>query len=276
MEILTLILSEKRCIAATNARQAKEICKESFRYFITFFKVLSIKGGIRRDVWHLFDQANQTLQNRCYLTWIIRMQIEREDFKKQDPWINEKIQKGECRVMQSKREGGFETQLSVVLVVRKAMQRIRKDTENKMLKTVILKDRFMEKVFANVALKNELRKLKGNSMDTKFAKPSILGKSVLKTTRNQSVVRQPNAFKSERPNFSKPRFASQVDVNNDLSKLVTQHYLPKTTLLAPLLKEKKSVRFSALYLQKKRNLLKFNNAKDFHNWKDVEAKLKSA
>ncbi|GJR34090.1 hypothetical protein Tco_1209774 [Tanacetum coccineum] len=84
-----------------------------------------------------------------------------------------------------------------------------------------------EKVFANVALKNELRKLKGNSVDTKFAKPSILGKPVLQPPRNQSVVRQPNAFKSERPNFSKPRFASQVDVNNVLSKPVTPHYLPK-------------------------------------------------
>ncbi|GKB57866.1 hypothetical protein Tco_0914052 [Tanacetum coccineum] len=90
-----------------------------------------------------------------------------------------------------------------------------------------LKAQIQEKVFANAALKNELRKLKGNSVDTKFAKPSILGKPVLQPLRNQSVVRQPNAFKSERPNFSKPRFASQVDVNNVLSKPVTPHYLPK-------------------------------------------------
>ncbi|GJZ33250.1 hypothetical protein Tco_0578686 [Tanacetum coccineum] len=90
-----------------------------------------------------------------------------------------------------------------------------------------LKAQIQEKVFANIVLKNELRKLKGNSMDTKFAKPSILGKPVLQPPRNQSVVRQPNAFKSERHNFLKPRFASQVDVNNVLSKPVTQHYLPK-------------------------------------------------
>ncbi|GKD48333.1 hypothetical protein Tco_1277309 [Tanacetum coccineum] len=88
-----------------------------------------------------------------------------------------------------------------------------------------LKAQIQEKIFANVALKNELRKLKENSVDTKFAKPSILGKP--QPPRNQSVVRQPNVFKSERPNFSKPRFASQVDVNNVLSKPVTQHYLPK-------------------------------------------------
>ncbi|GJY89885.1 hypothetical protein Tco_0505081, partial [Tanacetum coccineum] len=61
----------------------------------------------------------------------------------------------------------------------------------------------------------------------KFAKPSILGKPVLQPHRNQSVVRQPTAFKSERCKFSKPRFASQVDVINDLSKPVTPHYVPK-------------------------------------------------
>ncbi|GKA17719.1 hypothetical protein Tco_0697556 [Tanacetum coccineum] len=76
-------------------------------------------------------------------------------------------------------------------------------------------------------IKNELRKLTGSSVNTKFAKPSILGKRILRPPRNQSVVRQPNAFKSERPNSTKPRFASQVDVKNDLSKPVTTHYLPK-------------------------------------------------
>nr|GEX91362.1 hypothetical protein [Tanacetum cinerariifolium] len=64
-------------------------------------------------------------------------------------------------------------------------------------------------------------------MDTKFAKASILGKVSLQPFRNHSVVRQPNALESERPRISKPWFASQVDVKNDLSKTVTPHYLPK-------------------------------------------------
>ncbi|GJX67194.1 reverse transcriptase domain-containing protein [Tanacetum coccineum] len=98
---------------------------------------------------------------------------------------------------------------------------------SKTVENADLKAQIQEKVFANAALKNKLRKLKGNSVDTKFAKPSILGKPILQPPRNQSVVRQPNAFKSERPNFSKPRFASQVDVNNVLSKPVTPYYLPK-------------------------------------------------
>ncbi|GJW17692.1 hypothetical protein Tco_0025128 [Tanacetum coccineum] len=62
---------------------------------------------------------------------------------------------------------------------------------SKTVENADLKAQIQEKVFANVALKNELRKLKGNSVDTKFAKPSILGKPVLQPPRNQSVVRQP-------------------------------------------------------------------------------------
>nr|GFB49099.1 hypothetical protein [Tanacetum cinerariifolium] len=67
-----------------------------------------------------------------------------------------------------------------------------------------------EKVFAIAALKNDLRKLKGNSVDTKFAKTSVLGKPVLRPLRNQSIVRQPNACKHERPPMLKQRSNDMV------------------------------------------------------------------
>ncbi|GJW51777.1 hypothetical protein Tco_0093128 [Tanacetum coccineum] len=59
---------------------------------------------------------------------------------------------------------------------------------SKTVKNADLKAQIQEKVFANAALKNELRKLKGNSLDTKFAKTSILGKPPLQPSRNHSVV----------------------------------------------------------------------------------------
>nr|GEX70282.1 actin-binding, cofilin/tropomyosin type [Tanacetum cinerariifolium] len=89
------------------------------------------------------------------------------------------------------------------------------------------KAQLQEKGFAIAALKNELRKSTGNSVNTKFAKSSILRKPISQSHRNQSVVRQPTAFKFERPRISKPRCDSQVDVNYNLSKPVTTHYLPK-------------------------------------------------
>ncbi|GJV95205.1 hypothetical protein Tco_1546782 [Tanacetum coccineum] len=78
-----------------------------------------------------------------------------------------------------------------------------------------LKAQIQEKVFAIAALKNDLRTFKGNSVDTKFDKTSVLGKPLLPSLRNQSVVRQPNAFKSARAQMSKQRFASQVDLRKD-------------------------------------------------------------
>ncbi|GJR86089.1 hypothetical protein Tco_0210100 [Tanacetum coccineum] len=87
----------------------------------------------------------------------------------------------------------------------------------------------LELKYQNQALKEgqhgQFLKVKSN--EAKFAKSSILWKPDLQPHRNQSVVRQPIAFKSEQPRISKPRFDSQVDVNNDLSKPVTTHYLPK-------------------------------------------------
>nr|GEU95364.1 hypothetical protein [Tanacetum cinerariifolium] len=102
-----------------------------------------------------------------------------------------------------------------------------KQLNKKTLENVDLKAQIQEKVFATTTLKNELIKLKGTSVDTKFAKPPVLGKPVLQPHINQAVVRQPTAFKSERPRISKALFASQFDVNNDLSKPVTTHYMPK-------------------------------------------------
>ncbi|GJR90847.1 hypothetical protein Tco_0214858 [Tanacetum coccineum] len=90
-----------------------------------------------------------------------------------------------------------------------------------------LKAQIKEKVFATAALKNELRKVRGNNMDIKFVKPSILGILTFHPLRNHSVVRKPIAFKFERPKFSKLRFASQVVVKNALTKPVTPHSLPQ-------------------------------------------------
>ncbi|GJY50565.1 hypothetical protein Tco_0441412 [Tanacetum coccineum] len=62
-------------------------------------------------------------------------------------------------------------------------------TTSLLANNVELKAQIQEKVFAIAALKNDLRKLKGNSVD-KFDKTSVLGKPIIPSLRNQSVVRQ--------------------------------------------------------------------------------------
>ncbi|GJW38487.1 hypothetical protein Tco_0064332 [Tanacetum coccineum] len=109
------------------------------------------------------------------------------------------------------------------------------------------KAQLQEKGFAIAALKNELRKLTGNSVNTKFAKSSILGKS--------------------------PRFASQADVNNDLSKPVTTHYLPKERESAIV--KPHHVIASSDSRNSSKNMLRFSSNDMVHNHYLEEAKKKT-
>nr|GEV85093.1 hypothetical protein [Tanacetum cinerariifolium] len=94
--------------------------------------------------------------------------------------------------------------------------------EIKVLETINIE---LEHCVAKLLAENE--KLHKENEHLKQTYKDLYGKQVLQLPRNQSVVRQLNAFKSERPDISKPRFASQVDVNNVLSKPVTPYYLHK-------------------------------------------------
>nr|GEX25314.1 hypothetical protein [Tanacetum cinerariifolium] len=110
-------------------------------------------------------------------------------------------------------------------------------------------------------------------MNNKFAKTSILGKPVLQPLRFQSVFRQPAAFKSERPRISKPQFASQVDVNNDLSKPPTTHYLPKEREYAVV--KPHHVIASSESRNSSKNMLRFGSNDMVHNQYLDESKKKT-
>ncbi|GJU01543.1 retrovirus-related pol polyprotein from transposon TNT 1-94 [Tanacetum coccineum] len=69
---------------------------------------------------------------------------------------------------------------------------------------------------------------KGTSENTKFANQSILGRPFLEPLRNNFVVRQPNAFQSERPKYSNNRVPQKVDESNDFSKPVTSNSAPSS------------------------------------------------
>nr|GEX93470.1 integrase, catalytic region, zinc finger, CCHC-type, peptidase aspartic, catalytic [Tanacetum cinerariifolium] len=91
-----------------------------------------------------------------------------------------------------------------------------------------LKAQLQDKGIVISELKKLIKKVKGKSLDTKFEK--------------SSVIRQPNAFKSQRPSvlgkpttfsnsfvrkdFSKSTSVTQTHVSNDVSKPVTAHTLP--------------------------------------------------
>ncbi|GJT67532.1 hypothetical protein Tco_1019012 [Tanacetum coccineum] len=89
--------------------------------------------------------------------------------------------------------------------------------ENKRLLRAVLR----AQLFGKFSKQNDI--VKGTSANTKFAKPSILGKPPSQPFRNQLFVRQPTAFQSEQIKTSKTQFIPNVDVNNDLTELVTLH-----------------------------------------------------
>ncbi|GKA38906.1 hypothetical protein Tco_0731457 [Tanacetum coccineum] len=128
----------------------------------------------------------------------------------------------------------------------------------------------MEAHCVNLELKYQNQALK-EGQHGQFSK--VKRKPVLQPHRNQSVVRQPTAFKSERPRISKPRFASQVDVNKDLPKPVTLHYF---------LKERESafakphhVIASSNFRNSLKNMPRFSSNDMVHNHYLAEAKNKT-
>ncbi|GJV92592.1 retrovirus-related pol polyprotein from transposon TNT 1-94 [Tanacetum coccineum] len=99
-----------------------------------------------------------------------------------------------------------------------------------------LQDKLHDTVYENAKLIDQLfdkaseqkDKNKGTSVNTKFANQSTLGKPFSQPIRNNFVMRQPNAFKSERLKFSNNWVPQKVDKSNDLSNPVTSNSVPIT------------------------------------------------
>ncbi|GJT56122.1 hypothetical protein Tco_0991176 [Tanacetum coccineum] len=192
---------------------------------------LKTNDMVEREVYNELSNRFLQLEKHC-ISLEISMQQKEESFQSNKPCKNQEFPD----VKEASNEAKLKNDIDVIETINIELEHkvVKLLKENETLKKHYkdLYDSIKEKGFTIAALKNELRKLTGNSVNTKFAKPSILGKPVLQPLRNQSIVnqsivRQPTAFRSERPKFSKPRFASQVDVKNDLQKPVTPCYLPK-------------------------------------------------
>ncbi|GJX04021.1 hypothetical protein Tco_0189937 [Tanacetum coccineum] len=237
------LLLEKHCISLEISMQQKEEnfqsnkpCKnQDAPEFCEFFEINDLKAQLQAKTTLICNLKNQIksvkeASNEAKVKHEIdvleTINIELESSVAKLLAENEKLNKENEHLKQTYKEL-YDSIKKTRIQTKDHNDSLIAQVNSKTVENADLKAQIQEKVFANVALKNELRKLKGNSVDTKFAKPSILGKPVLQPPRNQSVVRQPNAFTSERPRISRPRFASQVDEKNDLSKTVTPHYLPK-------------------------------------------------
>ncbi|GJS42204.1 hypothetical protein Tco_0567247 [Tanacetum coccineum] len=234
---------EKHCISLEISIQQKEEsfhsnkpCKnKEYPEFREFFVINDLKAQLQAKTTLICDLKNQIksvkeasneakVKNDIDVIETINIELEHSVAKLLA--ANEQLHKEKEHLKQTYKEL-YDTIKKTRVQNKDNSDSLISQINQKSVENVDLKAQIQEKVFANAALKNELRKLKGNIVDSKFAKASILGKPPLQPSRNHLVVRQPNAFTSERPRMSRPRFASQVDEKNDLSKTVTPHYLPK-------------------------------------------------
>nr|GEY15718.1 ribonuclease H-like domain-containing protein [Tanacetum cinerariifolium] len=119
--------------------------------------------------------------------------------------------------------------ISILSQQKEAQIKFHKTREDKELdKVIALENKVKDKGIAISELKKLIEKLKGKSVDAKFEK--------------SSVIRQPNAFKSQRPSilgkptifsnslerkdFSKSKSFTKNNMSNDFSKPVTAQILP--------------------------------------------------
>ncbi|GJU23487.1 hypothetical protein Tco_1156829 [Tanacetum coccineum] len=207
------LLLEKQCISLEISIQHKE---ESFQSnkpcknqdalkFREFFKINDLKAqlqakttlicNLKNQIKSVKDASNEAkVKNDIDVIETINIELEHRVAKLLA--ANEQLHKENEHLKQTYKEL-YDSIKKIRVQNKDNGDSLISQINQKSVKNADLKAQIQEKVFANAALKNELRKLKGNSVDTKISKPSILRKPVLQPLRNQSVVRQPNAFKSE-------------------------------------------------------------------------------
>ncbi|GKC11965.1 retrovirus-related pol polyprotein from transposon TNT 1-94, partial [Tanacetum coccineum] len=111
-----------------------------------------------------------------------------------------------------------------ISVTRAQTKRIIDSLQNKLHDTIYENAKLRAQLFDKVSEQEDTTK--GTSTNTKFANQSTERKPSLQPVRKNLVVRQPNAFQSERTTSSKNRVPQKVAETNDLSKLVTSNSVP--------------------------------------------------
>nr|GFA44661.1 hypothetical protein [Tanacetum cinerariifolium] len=139
---------------------------------------------------------------------------------------------------------GLETELSKSKIMSKSFESVQKHAINLELELQqYLKAQFHDKSLVKSELKKLIEKLKGKSVDTKFEKSLVIRQSNAFKSQKPSVLGKPTTFSNSfvRKDFSKSTSVTQTHVSNDFSKPVTAQTFPpnkksilkNTNVLAP-------------------------------------------
>ncbi|GJW65031.1 hypothetical protein Tco_0116915 [Tanacetum coccineum] len=186
---------EKHCISLEIQIQQKEEsfqsnkpCKnQEFPEFREFFVINDLKAqllarttlicNLKKQIKSVKETSNEAkVKNNIDVIETINIELEHSVAKLLA--ANEQLHKENEHLKQTYKEL-FDSIKKTKVQNKDNSESLISQINQKSVENADLKAQIQEKVFANVALKNELRKLKGNSVDTKFAKASILGKPPL-------------------------------------------------------------------------------------------------
>nr|GEX48967.1 hypothetical protein [Tanacetum cinerariifolium] len=137
-----------------------------------------------------------------------------------------------------------------------------------------LKAQLQDKAIAISELKKLIEKLKGKSVETKFEKSSVIRQPNAFKSQRPSILEKPTIFSNslERKDFSKSKSVTKNNVSNDFSKPVTLQILPpnkksilkNTNVLAPGIEPKRIVKQSVAKPLRRTIALESTNQKPKH------------
>ncbi|GKA95273.1 hypothetical protein Tco_0817311 [Tanacetum coccineum] len=261
--------------------KAKESCMVSFRLLHLHLKLLSnndLKGtrtecGFKRAFATLFGQDIETFTGTMFLNMDqLEKQLDKEEFQEIGSMAAFKVPETQFQTFIKSR-----IYLDDEYSIDKRAQH-KREYDNR------VNDRQMQKIEENVDTSKALDAslVDTESSGTESKEPDTSNRSRNDTHANDADIRpiyneepmaEPTAFKSERYTSTKPRFASQVDVNNDLSKPVTTHYFPKEREFA--FAKPHHVTASSESRNSSKNMPRFSSNGMVHNHYLEEAKKKT-
>ncbi|GKC44720.1 retrovirus-related pol polyprotein from transposon TNT 1-94 [Tanacetum coccineum] len=205
---------EKHCLSLEISIQQKEECFQSNKpcknldapEFCAFFKINELKAqlqvkttlisNLKKQIKNMLETSNEAnVKNDIDIVETINIELEHSVAKLLAE--NEQLHKENAHLKQTYKEL-YDSITKTRVQNKDNSDSLISQINQKSIEIADLKAQIQEKVFANAALTNKLWKFKGNSVDTKFVKASILGKPPLQPSRNHSVVRQTNAFKNSK------------------------------------------------------------------------------
>ncbi|GJY49056.1 retrovirus-related pol polyprotein from transposon TNT 1-94 [Tanacetum coccineum] len=183
------------------------------------FEIQFLKEAAKfvRDFKSLAKEADESLAKHKAWNWIIspsgllrrRKKLENENVELEFQALNYAKENAHLKTT-------YKNLFDSIYVTRTQAKTIIDSLQNKLHDTIYENAKLRSQLFDMVSEQKDITK--GTSVNTKFANQSTKRKPSLQPLRNKFVVRQPNAFQSERPKLSNPGFFKRINPSKTFRK----------------------------------------------------------